>query len=109
MVKYLEVLPSDKKVTHIKVEVRYIKGGLNVFTGEHESRGYYLSVTPVERAVGFHGATIEGFMAFSGIKQCISSVSRRSDKQMRLAEEKAPEFEPEMIKYVCEKQGLTLK
>lgn len=109
MVKYLEVLPSDKRVTHVKVELRYNKGGFNVFTCKEEPRGYYLSATPVERAERENGVVLEGFMAFSGIKTCIHHVTRKSDKQMKIAESLVSAYEDEMVRHICENNGLTLK
>lgn len=107
MKKFIEVMPTED-VTHIKVELAYNKGGWNVFTGENEPRGYYLHVTPVKRE-NKYGTTLESYMAFSGIKKCINIVSRKSDKQERIAEGLAPNYENLLIEYVCQKNNLRLK
>ena len=74
---------SDTKTTHIKCEVYYSKGGVNYFTYKNEARGYYMSVTPVERKNGF-----ESFIAFTGCKTCILPVARQSKKQADIAKGK---------------------
>jgi len=50
--KYLEVLPNDKNITHLKVELYYDLGGMNYFSGSVEGRGIKLSVSPVQRSNG---------------------------------------------------------
>lgn len=107
MKKFIEVNPTEN-ATHIKIELAYNKGGLNVFTGENESRGYYLHVTPVKRE-NKYGVATESYMAFSGVKQCVNAVSRKSDKQQRIAEGLVPNYEDRLIKYVCQKNELTLR
>lgn len=56
MKKYIEVKENSAKVTHLKIELYYDLGGMNYFTGRAENRGYYLSVTPVERGMRDGGA-----------------------------------------------------
>lgn len=65
--------------THIKIEVRYEKGGLNYFTYKEEPRGIYVVVTPVE-VTGRGGYQIESFTAFSGVKTCVKELKRKSEK-----------------------------
>jgi RimJ/RimL family protein N-acetyltransferase len=64
MKKYEPIANSPKE---LKIEVRYNKGGMNYFTSRNEERGYYLSVTPVERTKG-EGYTSESYVGFSGVK-----------------------------------------
>lgn len=106
MKKYIEVKPN-RNATHIEIEVYYNLGGYNYFTGKSEDRGYYLSVSPVERRKNDFGITIS-YTAFSGIKQCIKPVSRKSEKAKQEAERIAPNFEKDLIRYVCEKNGLEI-
>ena len=67
---------ADQKVTHIRVDLSYSKGGLNVWTYKQEPRGYYMTIVPV-----FRDGCMEGFTAFSGKKYLMKSVTRASAKQ----------------------------
>lgn len=102
MKKYIALAPNNA-ATHLRIDLDYSLGGYNVFTGKSESRGYYLSVMPVERARG-----CESFVAFSGIKQCVKPVSRKSDKAMRDAEKFAATIENDLIQYVLNTNNLQL-
>lgn len=107
MKKYLKVNPNGNKITHIKVETSYSLGGMNLFTYRNEPRGYYLHVSPVERSERY-GCIMESFIAFSGIKKLLKGVSRKSAKAEREADEIAAREESELIRYICEKSGVTL-
>lgn len=88
-----------KDTTFIKVEVYYNKGGMNYFTYRNEPRGYYLSVSPVERQeVG--NCVTESFRAFSGVKRLVLEVKRKSDKAMETAVELAKQLQYDMIEQV---------
>ena len=78
MEKYLATTTSNK---FIKVYTYYKKDAMNYFTYKTESRGYYLSVIPVERARGF-----ESFVAFTGFKVLLKEVTRASKKAEAEAE-----------------------
>lgn len=78
VVKYYKVKGSESK--YLKAEIYYALGGHNYFTSRNESRGYYISVSPVERARG-----MESYTAFTGLKQCILPVQRKSQKKMNEA------------------------
>lgn len=78
MEKYLATTTPNK---FIKVSTYYRKDGMNYFTYKTEARGYYLSVTPVERARGF-----ESFVAFTGFKVLLKEVTRASKKAEAEAE-----------------------
>lgn len=111
MKKYFAVNENSKGITHIKCEVYYSLGGMNYFTYKQEGRGYYASVTPVERReenYNGHPFVTEGFMAFSGIKQLVKEVSRKSDKAMQTAEKIAETVFPSLIDYVCNENGLSI-
>lgn len=107
MKKYIEV-KENRNATHLKIEVYYNLGGMNYFTGKPEARGYYLSVSPVSRSRTDYGATLESYTAFSGIKECIKTVTRKSVKAEAEAEKLAQDREKIMIEYVCNKNGLEL-
>ena len=102
MKKYI-LVKENNAATHIKIETYYNLGGYNYFTGKSEARGYYLSVTPVQKSRG-----MESFTAFSGIKQCIKAVNRKSAKAEAEAEALAAEAEAALIEYVCNNNGLEI-
>lgn len=103
MKKYLKLAENSRKSTDLEIHVYYSKGGMNYFTSQNESRGYYLSVTPVERWRG-----MIGYVAFSGLKRCIKEVGRKSAKAEAEAERIAPEYEQDLINRVLQKNGLEL-
>lgn len=107
MLKYLEIKNGNHNATHLKVYTYYSLGGYSYWTGENNARGYYLAVQPVERSTR-DGVRMEGFVAFSGIKKCILPVSRKSKKAEEKADQIAPDFEKDLIDYVCRKNGLVL-
>lgn len=107
MIKYLKVQENPASVTDLKIELYYDLGGMNYFTARAESRGYYLSVTPVERCVS-RGYTSECYTAFSGIKQLVKGVKRKSQKAEKEAENLAENLVNELIEYVCSQNGLEL-
>lgn len=107
MKKYIELKPNAA-ATHIKIEVYYNLGGYNVFSYRNEPRGYYLSVTPVTRE-NCGSYTTETVTAFSGVKQLIKEVSRKSAKAEASAEKIAEGYTPALIAYICDKNGLELE
>lgn len=76
VVRYYKV-KNKKETTYLKAEIYYALGGMNYFTSRNESRGYYLSVSPVERDRG-----LESYTAFTGLKQLVLPVQRKSQKKM---------------------------
>lgn len=107
MIKYLKVQENPASVTDLKIELYYSLGGMNYSTYRVESRGYYLSVTPVERRVS-SGYTSECYTAFTGIKQLVKGVKRKSQKAEKEAENLAENLVNELIEYVCGQNGLEL-
>ena len=107
MIKYLKVQENSANITDLKIELYYSLGGMNYFTGRAENRGYYLSITPVERCVS-RGYTSECYTAFSGIKQLVKVVKRKSQKAEKEAENLAENLANELIEYVCGQNGLEL-
>lgn len=108
MKKYIEVKPN-RAATDLEIEVYYSLGGYNFFTGKNEPRGYYLSVSPVERRRTDYGVTTETYTAFSGVKQILKEVSRKSAKAEKISEEIAKNYLPALITYVCDKNGLEVQ
>ena len=107
MKKYFAVKENSTGTTHLKCEVYYSLGGYNCFTCKSEGRGYYASVTPVERSTSY-GFSSERYVAFTGIKQLVKPVSRRSAKDEADAEKLAEPVFDRLIEYVLNKQGLEL-
>jgi len=85
----------------IKTEVYYNKGGMNYFSGRTQERGYYLSVSPIEREERGN-VIIESFTAYSGVKMLILPVKRQSDKAYQQAVELAKEKEPALRQRILE-------
>lgn len=84
----------------LKIEVYYSKGGMNYWNGRNEPRGYYLSVTKVEREV-CNGYTSESFMVGSGgVRSFLLEVKRQSPKSLAQAEELAKAKVDELKKAV---------
>lgn len=106
MKKYIKVKENPAKVTHLKIELYYDLGGMNYFTGRAENRGYYLSVSPVTRGTSAGGFSSESYTAFTGIKQNIKQVTRKSAKAE--AEKLAADAMDNLIDYVCRKNGLEI-
>lgn len=106
MKKYIE-LPENQTATHLKIETCYSLGGNNPFTGRNESRGYYLHVVPVTRETR-NGYALESFVAYSGIKQLIHPVTRKSAGAGKIAETNAAAIEKTLVEWVCSKAGLPM-
>ena len=104
MKKYI---PMKEDGQFLKVETYYSKGGYNVFTYKEETRGYYLSIVPVERQ-SRDGYTMESFMAFSGLKKCLVPVKRASKKAEAEAEEFAEDMLDDFVAMFCRNRGIEL-
>lgn len=91
----------------LKVEVYYSLGGMNYFTYKSEPRGYYLSVTPIER-IDRGGYFVETQSAFSGYKTILKEVKRKSKKAETEAEQLAAELMQSIVNAVLSEQGLEL-
>ena len=100
--EYFEVT-GNSRYTHLKCTLYYSLGGVNCFTYKNEGRGYYVSVTPVERGEYFESAT-----SFTGYKQLVQPCTRKSKKQQGAAEEKYIEVRDKLIERVLKEQGLEL-
>lgn len=103
--KYIQ-LADNASATHLKIELYYNIGGMNYFTYKTEARGYYLSVSPVSRTRADYGVTMESYTAFTGIKECVKTVSRKSAKAEAEAEAIAAARESVLIDFVCRANGL---
>lgn len=95
MKHYTKIEGTENKF--LKSEVYYAKGGLNYFSYKTDPRGYWVSVTIVERTQSDYGATIESFNLFgSGYREFLFEVKKQSGK----AYDKAVEMSPEIIKKI---------
>lgn len=103
MKKYIDILNPSERVNAIRIELYYSLGGINYFTYQNESRGYYLLVTPV-----YKNGIMESVTAFTGVKQCIKQVNRKSAKAEKDALQIAPGVLPDMIDHVCMKNGIQI-
>lgn len=106
MKEYLPIVETPD-ANHLKIEVRYQLGGVNYATYRNEARGYYLSVTPVNRYIS-SGLPCESFVCFTGVKKLILPCSRRSEKKMEQAVGLAQEQKAELIKHVLQENSLQL-
>lgn len=104
MKKYMALKDNGQKENFLRIETYYSLGGMNYWTSKNENRGYYIAVIPVEK----RGCT-ESFTGFSGIKQCIKVVSRKSEKAEREADELGSMYESGLIDYVLSKNNLELE
>lgn len=109
MKRYLKVKPNAGTTTHLKVDMSYSLGGMNLFTYKNERRGYYLTVVPVERRSCGDGVMMEGFVAFSGTKLLLKEVTRKSAKAEQEAERMVDKNLPMLVNAILQKNGLELE
>lgn len=98
-----------KDNSHLKIEVYYSLGGMNYFTGTIERRGYYLSVSPVERSSPESGFMSESYTAFSGNKILLLETKRKSDKAYEKAVELSKDEVEKLVHIVMTKNNLKFK
>lgn len=98
-----ELALNDDGNTHIKVSVDYNRDpyGNNV-------RGYYISAYPVKVEDIGNGLIIEHAHAFSGYKELLNEVKRRSKKAEAEALKLANELETVMVDIVLTKNKYNL-
>ena len=109
MKHYIKVKPNAGSTTHLKVDMSYSLGGMNLFTYKNERRGYYLYVTPVERRSCGDGVMMEGFVAFSGTKLLLKEVTRKSAKAEQEAKRMVDQYLPELMNAVLKENRLELE
>ena len=107
MEKYIPIKETSN-ATHLKVRTYYSLGGSNMLTYTAERRGYYLSVSPVRRFKLDGGVEMESYVAFTGTKMLLKEVARKSKKAEAEAEQIAAEKMDDLVRYVCEENGLVL-
>ena len=70
-----EYISMNKPNNFLKCELYYSLGGMNYFTYKEERRGYYVSVSPVEKR-----GCMESYTAFTGVKTLVKPCNRKSGK-----------------------------
>ena len=102
MKNYIKV--SGHEANYLRIDLDYSKGGYNYFTGSLEPRGYYIHVSPVLK----NGNT-EQYVAFSGVKDCLLKVTRKSNKAEAEAMQIFEAVKNKYISYILEKHNLTIE
>lgn len=74
-----EYIKTNRENQYLKCKLYYSLGGMNYFTYKNEPRGYYVSVSPVERTTDY-GFAMESYVAFSGYKKCVVTCARKGKK-----------------------------
>lgn len=82
----------EEPLNELRVEVNYQLGGRNWFTGNIDSRGVFLSLTPVRRGNCFIQTLINGQLHTMGYKILLKELGRKSQKQLDLAAERLMPF-----------------
>ena len=104
---YSKLIPTTTPQKFVEVKLDYRKGGMNYFTSSMMKRGYYLGVTPV--TIEEHdGYRTKMMAAFTGYCACLLEVKRASTGSEIAAGDLAMAREAELVKAVCEKNGLSL-
>lgn len=100
IVKYYIPIQS-KDANYLKVELYYDIGGYNYFTCKETRRGYFLSITPVDRS-DKGGYFTESITLFRGVKQMILPVDRKSEKSAQTALGLYKKEVRDLIRYVVD-------
>lgn len=98
------VRPQLDTLDELRVRVDYQKGGYNYFTGDIESNGVYVYLTPVHRNNGIVGQTIDGNLHNSGYKVLLKELGRKSQKQINLVAEAVLPKAEQIADYYSERQ-----
>lgn len=91
----LKLIPTGKENEYIEVSVYYKKGGVNMFTYRDEPRGFWLSVSKVQKK-----ESLTTRFLFEGRKMFLLEVKRFSQKAMDKAVEIAEGKYREMVERV---------
>lgn len=107
--KYIEITENTQdKNNCLEVTFYYDLGGYSYFTYREQPRGYYLSVTPIERKVK-DGLVSECYTAFTGVKELIHPCTRKSAKAESIAAEKVQAYEKMVVDYIVNKNGYKIE
>jgi len=61
---------SDRKITHVRIDVEYTKGGINYFSGSTNRRGYRVLTRPVSISTIEGDVCSESFSIMGSQKNC---------------------------------------
>ncbi len=91
----------------LQIEVYYSLGGWNNFNATNEPRGYWLSISPVERDEQTH---MLAFTLGRGRKKFLNEtrVDRKGGKAEQEAIRLAALYEAELLQVVCREENLEL-
>lgn len=107
--KYIKIIENKTDHNnHLKISLYYDLGGYNMFTHKEKPRGYYISVTPVERSER-NGVNLESVTAFTGYYEILKTCNRKSKKAEAAAQALAATLENKIITYICNKNGYILE
>ena len=96
---------NNKNFNRINVEIKYSKGGLNLWTGEQERRGYWLHIIPC--IVEKNWTTTK---AFSGNKVLLEPAKRFSEKKLdKIIESFDMQKHIDLLNYILERNGIDKK
>lgn len=104
-----KLLKTNRENTQLKVEIYYSRGGWNVFTGNEDPRGFWISVQPVSHSETA-GIKMESFVVGSGLKKFLTETKadRPGGKAEQAAVALAKELESGIVAKVCRKENLSL-
>lgn len=104
--KYFNVKGSETK--KVKVKTYYSLGGVNYFNYSQEARGYYVSVSLVDRVVK-NGYATESFSMMDGYKLLLREVKRASKKAEQISDEIAMDCARPIIERVCQEHSIEIE
>lgn len=108
MEKFIKLKENNSHLTDLEVSFYYDLGGMNYFTGRGDDRGYYLAVIPVSRSTTPTGFTSVSCTIFSGIKKCLKTVNRKSQKSENEAKELAKTALIELVNCICSENDISV-
>lgn len=103
--KYIKITENNRdNNNYLQVEFYYTLGGYQYSTYTVKPRGYYISVTPIEKSER-NGVNMISFTGFTGFYEMLEKCDRKSKKAQQAASEKMPAYEKMMIDFICKKYG----
>lgn len=106
-IESIPVKENSKGIDALDVSAYYSLGGANMFSYRNESRGYYISVTPVKHIPREYGMMVESYPT-DGIKKCFIECSRQSaKKEQAVLNAKRSDYQ-DLIDYVLNRTQVEL-
>lgn len=94
----------EEPLNELKLEINYQPGGHNWFNGNIDSRGVFLSLTPVHRTANSVGSFINGDLHTMGYKILLKELGRKSQKQLDIAAERIMPFAADIANLYSERK-----